>query len=203
MEQVFIPKDSLVKVYFKNGTVIEGVVLTWNDKKGLLQSPDSQNRMIIYSPIENVMMVKLCYPEMSTEEDESEDALLQEPSQEPSQDVSQIETIEQPIAKRAFQEVSYDLGQYESDSLGYSGLPVPSKASNTTIQDRTKKIVNLRLSQASQERKKIAESMRRSIAHTSVSLDFSKQPPKVETPYYGSPNFTKRGAFLDSRKKDH
>lgn len=189
MGQVFIPKDSLIKVYFKNGTVIEGIVLTWSDKKGLLQSPGNQNRMIIYNPIKNVMMVKMFYPEDEVLESESE-----------SEYESEVEVIEQPIAKNAFKEESpSDLAHYESDPLEDSGLPTPSPS----IQDRTKKMVNYRLSQASQERKNIAESMRRSVAPTNVSLDFSKQPPKVETTYYGSPDFTKRGAILHSRKKNH
>lgn len=176
MEQVFIQKNSLVKIYFKNGTVVEGIVLIWGDKKGLLQSPDCQNRMIIYNPIENVMMVKLLYPKIKKNKPETDEVTTNEP-------------IKYNVVKNVLKE------NFVSD------LNQPKHEVAESFQERTKKIVNYRLLQASQERKKIAESMMQP-SSSNTSLDFSKQPPKVETTYYGSPNFTKRGSFLNSRKKN-
>lgn len=173
-QQIFIPKNSLVKVYLKDGPVVEGIVIAWNDQKGLLQAPGNQNRLIIYKPVENVIMVKLSYPEPEEqEEDEIEDSHPEEPLEISSVAQSQSErswTVKPPLDKTSISDVA---------------LP-------KNFKERTKKLVDLRLSQSSKERKEISESMRQAPIATSKSLDFSKQPPKVETTYYGTPNFAKR-----------
>jgi hypothetical protein len=168
-KQIFIPKDSLVKVYFKNGTVIEGVVLTWNDKKGLLRSPGGSSRMIIYNPIENVMMVKLI--------------------------ISDQEVIEEVLHQKSIsvEQAIPPMKSVPDDS--------PEISSGESIDERTEKLVKYRLSRALQEKQSIAESLRKS--NISSGLSFSKQPPKVETSYYESPNFSKHRSVISTRKKDH
>ncbi len=169
-KQIFIPKDSLVKVYFKNGTVIEGVVLTWNDKKGLLRSPGGNNRMIIYNPIENVMMIKLI---IADENEEINEEIL------PSKSIA-VEQVDSPI-------------ESASDDL--------SEISGRSMDERTEKLLKYRLSKILQEKQSIAESLRKSAA--SPGLLFPNQPPKVETSYYESPNFSKRRTVIGTRKKNH
>lgn len=173
-QQIFIPKNSLVKVYLKDGPVVEGIVIAWNDQKGLLQAPGNQNRLIIYKPIENVMMVKLSYPEI-----EEEDEIEESPPEE--EEKLEIESIAKSKSERSWV-VNPPIDKTSSDEVA---LP-------KNFKERTKKIVDLRLSQGSKERKEISQSMRQAPLATRKSLDFSKQPPKVETTYYGTPNFAKR-----------
>ena len=168
-KQIFIPKDSLVRIFFKNGTIVEGVVLTWSDKKGLLLASDSQNRMIIYNPAENVIMVKL---------------LLEQPNITPKEMPQQPqEIVEQPVAKEIVDDLLIDNSEMpdQSDSL----------------KDRAKKIANYRLSRTSQEKKQVVESVKESLK-SGVILDYSKQLPTVDTKYYEPPNFTQRRSSNNS-----
>lgn len=64
----FIKKNSLIKIFFKNGASVEGVVVFWNDRKALLRSTEADNKMIIYNPAENVLMIKLIAGEIISEE---------------------------------------------------------------------------------------------------------------------------------------
>ncbi len=174
-KQVFIPRDSLVKVYFKNGTVIEGVVLTWSDEKGLLRSPGCSNRMIIYNPAENVMMVKLLL---------SEEVDLKESTDEE----------ELPIPKTALKVEQVKSNHYDE----------PLEVSSTDpIDERTRKLAQYRLSRVTSDKKMFAKTLESTEHTTDVSLDFSKQPPKVETEYYESPNFSQHRIGFNSRKKSH
>lgn len=165
-KQIFVPKDSLVKIYFKNGTVIEGIVLTWSDKKGLLRSLSGDSRMIIYNPIENVMMIKL----LPTNEEE---VTYQEPVK--------VKQITPPV-----------------DLVDSSP---PKLFVREAQSDRVKRLVDDRLSKVIQEKKSIAQALEQSIS--SPSTPFYKQPPKVETTYYESPNFSKRRTILGTRKKNN
>lgn len=181
-DKVFIPKDSLVKIYFKNGTIIEGVVLAWNDKKGLLRSVGSSNRMIVYNPAENVMMVKLILSEEVK-------ALPPEPPPE-------SEEPEEPIAKLA---IPVEQAQSPVD------IDEPESVEDLkgSMSERTRKLVQYRISQASSERKAVARALQPKPSPVEVVMDFSKQPPKVETKYYESPDFTKYRPIINSRKKNH
>ena len=172
-QQIFIPKNSLVKVYLKDGPVVEGIVIAWNDQKGLLQAPGNQNRLIIYKPIENVIMVKLSYPEIEEQEEETEEP--------PPEEELEIVSVAKSKSERSWT-VSPPI---DKTSLDDSSLP-------KNFKERTKRIVDLRLSQGSRERKEISQSIRQAPLTSKRTLDFSKQPPKVETTYYGTPNFAKR-----------
>lgn len=165
-KQIFIPKDSLVKIYFKNGTVIEGIVLTWSDKKGLLRSLAGDSRMLIYNPVENVMMIKLL-------PSDEEEIIYQEPVK--------VEQVIPPV-----------------NLVDASPPKIFAREAQT---DRAKRLVNDRLSKVIQEKKSIAQALEQSIS--SPSTPFYKQPPKVETTYYESPNFSKRRTILGTGKKNH
>lgn len=182
-KQIFIPKDSFVKVYFKNGTIIEGIVLTWNDRKGLLCSSGNQSRMIVYNPAENVMMIKICSPE---EESNQTEPSLSEPEVE-------SEEYDQPIAKAATPDELEDSVELEEEI----------EVNVSSIADRTKKMVKYRLSQASQDKKYVADTLKRGVMSDNPPIDSNKQPPEVEVTYYESPNFTQRGPIVSTRKKEN
>lgn len=171
-KQIFIPKDSLVKVYLKNGLIIEGIVLAWNNQKGLLRSPEGSNQLIICNPIKNVIMIKLLIPETD-------------------------ETKEFPKTKQID---CYVPEQVESVSETQSCNLYPQKSSLESIQERTKRLIKYRLSQTSSEKKMIAQTLAKSSLHE--PLDFSKQLPNIKTQYYEPPNFTQYRSILDSRKKN-
>lgn len=182
-KQVFIPRDSLVRIYFKNGTIIEGIVLAWNDKKGLLRSPDCSNRMIIYSPAENVMMVKL----VLSKEIESNKIKSEEPEFEESESSEQTIVMEQtkPIEVESITDEFMETSPAES------------------IDERTRKLIRYRLSKASSEKKVIAKVLDHNPLPAEAVMNFSKQPPRVETKYYESPNFTQRRPIIGTGKKNN
>lgn len=180
-KQIFIPKDSLVKIYFKNGTIIEGIVIVWSDKKGLLRSPGSQNRMIIYNPVDNVMMIKLLAEEENIE--------TQETNEEPiikSATLNESEELEVEVE-------SEDLQEDESEDDSEEEIQGP-----LSIADRTKKLVKYRLSQAAQDKKNIAETLSRAALTKNPPLNLNKQTPEVEVTYYEPPNFTKRRPIVST-----
>lgn len=173
MEQIYVPRGSLVKVYFKNGTTLEGIVVIWNDKKGVLQAPKNNSRMIVYNPAENVMMLRLF-----TEEDESTDT-NELADQEPSPIVIHQSTC--PI--REDNEIATEV-----------------TTGAKSMDERTKRLVEHRLLQASQSRQQLAKKL-----NTDSNLDNAnnilQSTPKVETEYYALPNFSKSGTFLRSGKE--
>ncbi len=54
-----LTKDTVVKVYFKNGTTAEGLVESWTNECGILRALNGENKLIIYSPLENIMMIQV------------------------------------------------------------------------------------------------------------------------------------------------
>ena len=52
-----IEKDTYLKLLFKNGVWVEGVVVSWSDEESLLRTPDG-SEVIIISPKENLMLIK-------------------------------------------------------------------------------------------------------------------------------------------------
>jgi hypothetical protein len=175
-KQVFIPKNSLVEIFFKNGTIVKGTVLIWNDKKGLLQAENS-NRMIIYNPNENVMMIKLI--------------LTQDEISNNTDDSLCVEDEQQSI------EQAQELIDSDIDN-------VPQEENNfdSRIIDRAKKLVKLRLAQGREERQQVATKLKESQKINNPPLDTSKHIRKIKTEYYESPNFQKSGPFFSSRKKN-
>ena len=51
----FVGKE--VKIFFKTGICVEGVVSSWNDNEARLSSGEKE--LIIFSPYENIEMVKV------------------------------------------------------------------------------------------------------------------------------------------------
>lgn len=58
--------DEEVKIFFKNGTTVEGIVVSWNASELILRSVGATGHLIIYHPEENIMMVRVLEKE-STE----------------------------------------------------------------------------------------------------------------------------------------
>ena len=54
-----INKGQFVKVIFRNGTQLEGVVESWSDTKAILISTDKTTSLIIMNVAEDVMLVKV------------------------------------------------------------------------------------------------------------------------------------------------
>jgi sRNA-binding regulator protein Hfq len=52
-----IKKNNTVKVFFLNGAVIEGTVISWTDQQSVLKT-DSGAKILIYNTAQNVLMVK-------------------------------------------------------------------------------------------------------------------------------------------------
>lgn len=48
-----------VKIFFKNGTGLEGLVDNWNNNEAVLKTDQSNDLLIIYQPQENIMMLKV------------------------------------------------------------------------------------------------------------------------------------------------
>lgn len=171
MEQVYVPKGSLVKVYFKNGTTLEGIVVHWNDKKGVLQAPKNNSRMIVYNPAENVMMLRLFHEkedEVTTNEDESAPIVIQQSTCPIKED----------------NEISAEV-----------------TAGRKSMDERTKRLVEHRLLQASQSRQQLAKKLRDDLDVNSTS-NIVQSTPNVETTYYAVPNFSKPRTILSSRKEE-
>lgn len=173
-KQVYVPKGSMIKVYFKNGTTLEGIVVIWNDKKGILQSPQNNSRLLIYNPVENVMMLRL-FPEEIAEPIEL--------------DIPEIEETETVIIQQNPCPIQ------EEDQIK------PELSSNErSINDRTKRLVEHRLLQTSQIRQKLAQKLKNSLNLDNAN-NIVQTPPKVETTYYASPNFSKPRLVVSPRKE--
>lgn len=54
-----IPTDTVVHVYFKTGTSVEGVVVVWYSDYVVLRAIGGVNNIVIYNPQENLLMVKI------------------------------------------------------------------------------------------------------------------------------------------------
>lgn len=52
-----IDKDTHVKLLFKNGVWVEGIVQSWSDNESILKTSDN-SEIIILSPKENLMLIK-------------------------------------------------------------------------------------------------------------------------------------------------
>lgn len=62
-----IPKDNdHVKVLFRNGTLIEGIVLEWYGNYAVLKSIVDESTMIITNPDEDIMLIKIIPPKDET-----------------------------------------------------------------------------------------------------------------------------------------
>lgn len=48
-----------IKVVFKNGTQLEGLVESWTDKQSVLKSIDDTSLMIIFNTLEDILAVKI------------------------------------------------------------------------------------------------------------------------------------------------
>src|SRR3990167_7863570 len=55
----YLIKDMVVKVYFKEGISVEGVVFEWNDNLAILRALNGNNKLLIYRPTDNAFMVKI------------------------------------------------------------------------------------------------------------------------------------------------
>lgn len=87
-----IPKFTPVKVFFNNGTVVDGKVLHWAADLGILLSDESESCLMIYRPDQNVLMVKM--PLKPLLEEVKKILTPQESPQQP-------EVVKQPVVKES------------------------------------------------------------------------------------------------------
>lgn len=48
-----------IKIHFKNGLTVEGIVIEWTDGKSIIKSLASEDLMVIHQTLENVMMFRV------------------------------------------------------------------------------------------------------------------------------------------------
>jgi sRNA-binding regulator protein Hfq len=58
-------KGQYVKIVFRNGTQMEGIVENWTDQKTVLLSEDGQSTMVIMKTAEDVLAFKVVFNHMS------------------------------------------------------------------------------------------------------------------------------------------
>lgn len=61
-------KGQYVKVVFRNGTQMEGIVDTWSEQKSVLLAQDKQSVMVIMKTLEDVLAFKIILNHLSLEE---------------------------------------------------------------------------------------------------------------------------------------
>lgn len=91
----------VVKVYFKNNIIVEGVVLEWSNVSALLKASSSDNKLFIYSPSENVVMVKILEDTMSAE-------VSPEPEPEPEPILSEMSARAQKLVSLKMKNINSD-----------------------------------------------------------------------------------------------
>lgn len=66
-----VPNDKHVKVVFRNGTVVEGIVKEWVSNYVEIRSLSDESIMIIAHPEEDIMLIKVLPDKPATEESEA------------------------------------------------------------------------------------------------------------------------------------
>jgi hypothetical protein len=56
-----------VKLFFRNGMVEEGIVISWGDKKSVLKSISSENLLVIQKTAEDIIAIKIFVEEAPQE----------------------------------------------------------------------------------------------------------------------------------------
>lgn len=165
-----IKENMLVKVFFKTGIITEGVVVFWKDKQACLRSVESNNKLLIYKPFKNVMMVKIL-------ESFNVEAQNNIPPPNPQQTFVEERAVEELI---------------EEETLTTPYDDMPQNSFENIKHNRTKKLIELRLSENKLNRNKISDKL----------VDFVSRPVIEKEGKYELPNFTKRGAFVSPSEKN-
>src|SRR3990167_6463563 len=147
----YIIKDMVVKVYFKEGISVEGVVFEWNDNLAILRALNGNNKLLIYRPTDNAFMVKIL-DDSCKHKESGGDIDLNESS--PPHVVSLDAATNMP----------------ESDF---------SRSENTMLA-RTRRLVELRISKGRDERAQVAQALQRAPKESSQGAkyefpDFTKR----------------------------
>lgn len=64
-----VDKDQRIKLVFRNGTVVDGVVEEWSNAEVKLRSLDGDSILIIPHPTEDIMLVKIMLSKLETKSD--------------------------------------------------------------------------------------------------------------------------------------
>lgn len=137
-----LTKDTQVKVYFKTGAVVEGIVLEWSEREAVLRALTGNNKLVIYRPNLNVMMVKICteHPSQTSLPDHQYGADL------PSTDGQ--------LSNPGITDIGIDVSEVDVE-------PLSTKKIDNTMTNRTKRLVELRTTQSTVARAQVSQTLRR------------------------------------------
>lgn len=71
-ENISVPSGYFVTIYFKNSMSLSGVVLSWTTDYIIIKAQQGNNKIVIYNPKENVLMVKVNYDSVPSEQPASQ-----------------------------------------------------------------------------------------------------------------------------------
>lgn len=127
-------KGQYVKVVFKNGTQMEGIVESWSDKKSVLLAEDKQSLMVIMSTAEDVLAFKIILNYLSLEEAKRKLAETQEKFRQILQQPVKPEEIETQ-GLTAIQIKGKNLAQLKSLMIEQEKKIIAEKIREHTLQD--------------------------------------------------------------------